>query len=390
VGEIEGGLAVTEAADSASKAAADAATAKALITADASVDPNVPLEAAGLADQASSGAKEAAADSTKAQGDNANKDYPAAVADAKSGQQAEVETHTALTNLIDSLNKEKPSKEKVACEVTGADTNNKPIYTFNRFWVPIWRKGCGQDNGSPAQSYFSVSGVATLGNQAQYIYGTALSTSQINVQLLTATFPGFQAVFAGTVTAQPGTTSAGGTATTQAAQQTNSVSAATASLQQGGDFNLSFPAPLARGVSSHGVFDMRLDPNIGFVVNGLTAQTTSTESTQYVANVPVELYGELGSYDSTNSIANAAFYVDARIGGEFVSGPLASSLGLSSQTFVLAQVSAGIAFQKSVRIGFQYFWGPSGAFTAPGSTTPVTSNLGGVHLVVSYSPSKGN
>jgi hypothetical protein len=151
---------------------------------------------------------------------------------------------------------------------------------------------------------------------------------------------------------------------------------------------LSFPAPLWKGIRGNAGGQAFFLPNMGFTINVPTTQTSATESTQYNFNFPIELSGQLGSYDSANALKNAVFYADIKGGFEHVSSGLQSSIGLSSGSFWLLQMSAGITFQQQLQIGFQYYVGPKGLYnvvsTTGTGTTPVTSSLGGFHLVVSY------
>ena len=268
---------------------------------------------------------------------------------------------------------------------------------YYRVWFPLFSSSCAAPDGNgqygaPTLNFFQVASTTAVANQLQYLYNAKQSVNQVTGDLFTATFPGFQAVLGGTVTAgssQPAPAT-GATATTTTTAQTDSVATAVSKLEQGGDFNLRFPVPLARAITTSQGFNLGFVPNVGFTVNGLTAQNTVTESTQYNVNIPLEAYYEIGSYDTTNGVKNAVFYISARAGGELVSSALRKAIGTPSRFFALGQASAGIEFMSSIRIGFQYFLGPHQIYSVPNATgigtTPMTGSLGGLHLVVSYNP----
>jgi len=270
------------------------------------------------------------------------------------------------------------------CVITSFDSQGNPEYRF-KSWLPLVGLGC---NDAAVLAYYNVGKTTTIANQAQYLYNAAQSTSQVNADLLTTTFSGgIQVVLAGTATAgssQPAA-AANGTASTTATP-TDSVATAVAKLEQGGDFNLRLAYPLAQYAGPKLHYTMSLFPNLGFAVNGLSSQATITESTDYTGNIPLEFYSELGSIPNAGTAA--VMYADAKMGGEFLTSDLASKIGTNS-TFFLGQFSAGIEFEKSLRIGFQYFVGPKQAYCVPNTTgcTAVTGSMSGVHLVVSFNPS---
>ena len=286
------------------------------------------------------------------------------------------------------------------CRIVSVDSNGNPVYDY-RAWLPLHGTGC---DDSAKLYYFQVGKTATFANQAQYLYNAEQSTSQVNADLMTATFSlGFQAVLAGTATAgssQPAASSSSTTTTpsiarrhdstsTSSTSTTDSVATTVSKLEQGGDFNLRFPYPLFYGAKAAagitGVITMT--PNVGFSLNGVSGQNTITETTNYSLNVPLELYGQLNA--SPASPTQATIYGDVKYGGEWISQPLAQKIGLP-QVFGLGVASAGIEFAKSVRIGMQYYFGPHQAYCAPntsGTCTPATASVNGFHLVVSFSPS---
>jgi hypothetical protein len=264
--------------------------------------------------------------------------------------------------------------------------SNHAAYGYNG-WLPL--KGCSED---ATLKFFNVSGAASVGNQGQYLYNARQSTNQIRADLFTGTFyPGFQAVLAGTATpaaSQSPQTQTSGQAG-GAVSPTDSVQTAVSKLEQGGDFNLRFPTPIAYRAFNRSTGLITFVPNVGFTVNGLTGQNTVTDSSQYSINIPLEFYLETGSYETdSKGLSNAVMYFDAKPGVDVISPALKSAIGLTSNRyFFLGQVSAGIQFSQSIRVGFQYFIGPSQIYTVPtasgGSSTKV-SNLGGLHLVVSF------
>lgn len=268
------------------------------------------------------------------------------------------------------------------CVVTSF-SDGKPSYTY-QIWFPLAHSGC---TDAAVLYYYNVGHTATVAKQAQFIYNAAQSTNQVNADLLTSTFPGgFQVVLAGTATSGSSTpnTAAGGS--TPATGTTESVDTAVARLQQGGDFNVRFAYPIASYSGSRGGFQISMFPNLGFSVNGLSSQNTITESTEYSGNIPVEFYGEFGSIP--NSGTAAILFLDAKIGGEFVTPDFATKIG-TPKSFFLGQFAAGIEFAKSVRIGFQYFMGPKQAYcqaNSSGGCTAVTGGMSGIHLVTSFTP----
>jgi hypothetical protein len=246
--------------------------------------------------------------------------------------------------------------------------------------------GCSPDG---IIDFFKVSGAISIANTVQYLYNPKQSTNQIGADFLSATFPqGFQVVFSGTATAGSSQPSSTPPTTTS----TDSVDTAVSKLQQGGDFNVRFPFPILYHVTSgYGVY-MLSSPSIGFNVSGLSAQNTITESTEYNLNLPIEFYAQTASIEQTNGVANALLYVDVKPAMELVSPAFATAIGLkSNRYFFLGQAAAGLELYNSVRVGFQYFFGPSQVYQVPTTTgtTTKTSKLSGIHLVISFSPSKG-
>jgi hypothetical protein len=250
-------------------------------------------------------------------------------------------------------------------------------------WFPT--AGCSPDG---VTDFFKVSGAISIINSVHYLYNPNQSTNQIGADFFTVTFPlGFQSVFSGTATA--GSSQPSGTSITTTS--TESVSTAVSKLEQGGDFNVRFPFPILYHVTSkYGVY-MLTSPSVGFNVNGLTGQNTVTESTEYNINVPLEFYAQTASIEQTQGSSDALLYVDLKPAAEVVSPAFATAIGLkSNRYFFLAQAAAGIEFHNSVRVGFQYFFGPSQVYQVPTATGTVTKTgkVGGIHLVVSFSPGK--
>lgn len=295
---------------------------------------------------------------------------------------AETESSQAVAALAE-FDKQQPLTD---CPVSGLDTKGNPTFNYRRIFFPL-----RQCNDAAKLYYFQASATASVANQVQYLYNHVQSTSQVNADLLTATFNylgGFQTVLSGTATAgssQNAGTPAAGAATPPT--QTDSVSTAVAKLQQGGDFNIRTPFPIARRLAQGYGYNVNFIPNIGFTVNGLTGQNTVTESTQYTGNIPLEGYAEFGSIPESGK-ASTVIYVDAKVGAELLSSALASKIGTNS-AFFLGQFSGGIEFAQSVRVGFQYFLGPSQAYCVPSTTggcTAATGSVSGFHLVVSFTP----
>jgi hypothetical protein len=260
--------------------------------------------------------------------------------------------------------------------------NTDGTYTFT-LWFPT--AGCSPDG---VTDFFKVSGAISIINSVHYLYNPNQSTNQIGADFFTVTFPlGFQSVFSGTATA--GSSQPSGTSITTTS--TESVSTAVSKLEQGGDFNVRFPFPILYHVTSkYGVY-MLTSPSVGFNVNGLTGQNTVTESTEYNINVPLEFYAQTASIEQTQGSSDALLYVDLKPAAEVVSPAFATAIGLkSNRYFFLAQAAAGIEFHNSVRVGFQYFFGPSQVYQVPTATGTVTKTgkVGGIHLVVSFSPGK--
>ena len=172
------------------------------------------------------------------------------------------------------------------------------------------------------------------------------------------------------------------------------MSTAVSKLEQGGDFNVRFPVPILYHVTnSYGLY-MLSSPNVGFMISGLTGQNTITQSTEYNVNVPLEFFAETTSIPAGSGNAqsgNAALFFDIRPATEVVSPAFASAIGLkSNRYFFLGQVSAGLSILQIMRVGFQYYFGPSQVYQVPSTTgtTTKTGKVGGLHLVVSFTPSK--
>lgn len=278
------------------------------------------------------------------------------------------------------------------CTISGIDSSGNPTYNY-KVLFPLQGNGC--DNVAKLY-YFQVGKTTTFAGQAQYLYNAEQSTSQINADLMTATFsPGFQAVLAGTATqgsSQPAsvTSSSSGTSASGSSQTTDSVSTTVSKLEQGGDFNLRFPFPLVYGTKGNSALAMTFTPNVGITINGVSGQNTITESTNYSLNVPIEAYGQLLSIP-TPTQDPAIIYGDVRYGLEWISSDLAQKIG-TAEVFGIGSISTGLEFVKSIRVGMQYFFGPAQAYCVPstnGGCTPATGNVSGFHFVVSFTvPSK--
>jgi hypothetical protein len=294
---------------------------------------------------------------------------------------------SALKNLPSTPNAKTQAKNAVAVATANATPqpctkNTDGSYTFKP-WFPV--AGCSAD---AITDFFKVSGAISIINTVHYLYSPNQSTNQISSDLLTATFPlGFQSIFSGTATqgsSQPSSTSPSTTST-------DSVSTAVSKLEQGGDFNVRFPYPILYHVtSSYGVY-MLSSPSVGFMVSGLSGQNTITESTQYNVNIPLEFYAQTASIEQSQGSSNALIYLDVKPAAELVSPAFATAIGLkSNRYFFLGQAAAGLEFYNSVRVGFQYFFGPGQVYQVPTTTGTMTKTgkVGGLHLIISFSPSK--
>lgn len=271
------------------------------------------------------------------------------------------------------------------CRYDTLNPDDKTRYTYAT-WFPTLGRGCL----SPViLNYFAVESSAVAANGVQYLYNAQQSTSQVNADLLTATLGmGFQAVLAGTATAgssQSNSTSGAGSANKD---QTDSISTAVSKIENGGDFNLRFPLPVVGHFGQGYALDGRFVPNLGFNINKFGGQNTITESTEYMVNVPLELYGQTTSIDPNNP---AVAFIDIKPSGEVISSALAKSIGLTgSRAFFLGQASIGVEFAQKVRISLQYFIGPHQIYQTTDSTgsTTTATHVGGFHLAVSFSPQK--
>lgn len=274
-----------------------------------------------------------------------------------------------------------------------------PTYSYPT-WFPLW----ASDNHTAEKMkyYFGQDRFAT-GSAANYQYNAQQSASIVDADLLTTWFsPGIEVVLAGSATSGSSsgtttttTTSGGSTSTTSAS--TDSVDTAVAKLENGGDFNLRAQLPLLWKPFSNNVGDVsgQFVPNLGFYVNGLSSQTTITDSTQYSFNLPVEFWGQWNSL--SGAPVGAVFFVDVKPAGEFISKDLAAKLGPSvPRAMFLGQAAAGIEFAQKVRLSFQYVYGnasiyqssASGSSTGGSSSTTPTEGVKGLHLVISFSPPK--
>lgn len=291
----------------------------------------------------------------------------------------------AVNDLIGAL-------EKVRCSYTVNTSRGKTPDSYDyRFWLPTMGRSCSTD---AIEHFFSVASTTTSANKIQYLYNAQQSTSQLNGDLLTATFPGFQAVLSGTATSgtgQSGSIQGSSSTPNSTTATTDSVSTAVAKIQAGGDFNVRFPAPIF--YSSAGSFALYglTSPNLGFNISGFSGQNTITESTEYTVNLPFEVYSQLYSFEKdSNGNPAAAFFFDARPGLDIISPAMAAKIGLTgSRAFYLGQESAGIEFSNGIRLSFQYIQGPKQIYqttTSSGTTSTTTTKIGGFHLAVSFSP----
>lgn len=294
------------------------------------------------------------------------------------------------------------SKTKCTTKPSVDPTTNQDMvtYTWSSFF-PLWRTGCNSD--AQINAFFATEGSISAVDKVQYIYNAQQSASIINADLLTATFkPGMQMVLAGSAVSGSGNssgTSSGSGAVTRPfdstgspAPSTDSVATTVAKLESGGDFNLRFPMPLLWWNKSAANLTGQFTPNVGFNVNGLSAQNNITDSTQYTVNLPIEFYGQLNS--TSGSPTAAILFFDIKPAGQFISKTLAAKLGSSVPTAMfLGQASAGVEIAQKVRVSLQYIYGNASIYqsgsanTSVAATTPQspTTRVGGFHLAVSFS-----
>jgi hypothetical protein len=278
------------------------------------------------------------------------------------------------------------------CTANSPTDMTKPAFNYKP-WFPLIGPGC---TNAAILNFFGVNGSTEAASNVKYIYNAQQSASQVNADLVTATFaPGFQAVFAGTTTAGSSQTtpSSTGTSGTGSSTTTDSVATAVSKIEAGGDFNVRFPAPLYYRNTTHGSITSLSSPNVGFNINGLSSQNTITQATEYSFNVPLEVYAQTKSIDSSsNGTASAVLFLDLKPAAEVISSDLARKIGLTgSRGFFIGQAAVGIEFSQSFRISFQYLYGPQQIYqttTSTGSSTTTSSRIGGFHLAVSFSPQK--
>jgi hypothetical protein len=85
--------------------------------------------------------------------------------------------------------------------------------------------------------------------------------------------------------------------------------------------------------------------------------------------------------------------LDVRYGGEIISSDFQKMIGVPNRAFGLLQASAGVDFAGSLRVGMQYFAGPSEIYTltnSSGQTGTVNSSVKGFHVVLSFSPAQAS
>ena len=281
-----------------------------------------------------------------------------------------------------------------ACVVTNPNTSSA-TYSY-RWYFPVWGPSCTE---KAIENFFNVESTATFVNTGRFLYNPDQTTGQASSDLVTATFPlGFQAIVAGTATTgTPQTTvSATNGSTTTTSSQTDPVAAAVAKLESGGDFNVRFMVPLLSNITGGYSLLGFASPSVGFTLSSVNSTTSGsgasatqsavTEASQSYFNIPFELQWQTASYDSVASI-----FFDAKPGYQIVSPTFAKSIGLKNNDFFLGQFSAGIEFSNSFQLGVQYFLGPSQVYTLTspsGTSTPTTTHIGGLHVVVTFSPPK--
>lgn len=332
---------------------------------------------------------------------------------------------TILDRMIDALKSTRcditPAASSGSAGVASSGNSSQTTYNFSYpRLLPTFGSSCST---SAIQNFFAVGKNLNPASNVQYLYNAQQSTSQINAQLLTADFSGFQLIFSGTTTNGTGQSSTGsstgsttsgtgqaaprllksrfgraadsgtGEPTSGQTSSTDSVDTAVSQLEQGGDFNVSFLVPLLNlSKGNVGLYGFT-SPNIGFDINGFSGQNTITESTEYGFNFPVEFYGQLMSIDKdANNLPKATIFLDAREGMDVISSVMATDIGLKgSRVFQLGQASAGVSLSGGVQLSFQYFYGPSGVYQAVNSSGTVTTNstnFRGLHVAVSFSPQK--
>jgi hypothetical protein len=317
---------------------------------------------------------------------------------------SDASTTSASSSPSPAATAKKPSGKVKPKKTTTAST---PDLQFEyRNWFPLLGPGC---TDAAILNFFSVNNATETATNALYLYNAQQSASQVNAQLLTATFaPGLQAVLSGTATSGSGSTSSSTTTgsssgaasgtSSGSSTTTDSVATAVAKIEAGGDFNIKFPAPVFLHQGKHGSTVGYFSPNVGFNINGISGQSTITQGTEYSVNIPLELYMQSKSIDPTsNAVPSATVFLDLKPAAELISSDLAQKIQLtSSRGFFLGQAAIGIEFSSSVRLSFQYIYGPNqiyqgatstGTSTTGTSTTP-TSRIGGFHLAVSFSPQK--
>jgi hypothetical protein len=321
---------------------------------------------------------------------------------------------TLLDQLIDAL-----QHFRCTVSVTNAQGGSGTTASYSYpVLFPTFGSSCSTD---AIKNFFSVSKSLSPADKVQYLYNAQQSTSQVDAQLLTATFAGFQMVFSGTSTSgtsQPSNSNSTANSNSNSSSgssrhavsrmdstrmdssgdssggsTTDSVDTAVSKIEAGGDFNVSFPVPVFNySKGDFGVYGFT-SPNVGFLINGFSGQNAITEASEYTLNTPFEAFAQLFSIDKDSSgNPNATIFLDLKPAMEVVSQAMASKIGLTgSREFFLGQGDLGIEFAGGIRLSFQYLTGPKQIYqsvNSSGTATTTSNTIGGFHLAVSFSPQK--
>jgi hypothetical protein len=269
-------------------------------------------------------------------------------------------------------------------------------YTF-RWYLPLNAqcKDLGTTKASDiekamVQGFFGTHGPVTPVTQVKYLYGFGQGPSTISADLISDSWTplGSQISFGSTLSSQGNQSNPSATAGTSGASTSQE---AAAQLENGGDFFVHAMWPLLyKGGQPVAASDdstqptpsskyafLMFDPRIGFNFNGFGSQNTITESEENNINLSIETYGQAGS-DSGTFVG----YLDVRSGGEFIpQASYAQALGLTHRSFLLTSATIGVQITGVIRIGYQYFIGPSQAFGAQGA-----SDFSKPHFVLQFAP----
>jgi hypothetical protein len=273
----------------------------------------------------------------------------------------------------------------------------------SHYFAPLDHKGVDE---ATINCYYNVSKSIAFATQVSYQYNPNGNTSNLSSNLFSFQFTGGVqlSIFGNATTsscADSTVSSGGGSSPTSSnscqvsapsgssqGTATSSLTQNVQSIEQGGDFGIRATWPFLNFRAKRMQVSSIANPQFGFALNGLTAQTTSTAATDLNINIANESYFQLDAIpDKNGGDSPASLFADVRVGYEHISPTFAASTKLTSNQFVLAQIQAGIVINGALKISAQRYIGPSQVFLDSSGNGASANNFNTWQLGIQITPS---